>query len=342
MWMKHLGMAMVALVSPTLLAQTPPGDTLDIYWIDVEGGAATLIVTPARESVLMDAGWSRSDARDAGRIEAAMGDAGIERIDYFLTSHFHRDHVGGLTALAERVDIGRYVDHGDSVERERGPAGRALWEAYLAVADGNRRSIEPGDKLPLRRIEFTFVAAHRRGLERPLEALGPNPFCDQTSPGEADMSENGHSLGYLLSLGAFQFLNLGDLTVDRQHALACPENTLGVVDVFQVPHHGNGVSPALTWAVAPRTAVSNNGPHKGGSAAGYDVVARTPGIEDIWQSHRALDTDDAHNSDSELIANHTDEDGCAGHWIKATIHPDGRSYTVRNDRNGESRTYLSR
>ena len=69
MWMKHLGMAMVALVSPTLLAQTPPGDTLDIYWIDVEGGAATLIVTPARESVLMDAGWSRPDARtpDASR-----------------------------------------------------------------------------------------------------------------------------------------------------------------------------------------------------------------------------------------------------------------------------------
>ena len=46
--------------------------TLDIYWIDVEGGAATLIVTPEREAVLMDAGWDREDARDANRIQAAM------------------------------------------------------------------------------------------------------------------------------------------------------------------------------------------------------------------------------------------------------------------------------
>ena len=161
-----------------------------------------------------------------------MGDAGIERIDYFLTSHFHRDHVGGLTALAERVDIGRYVDHGDSVERERGPAGRALWEAYLAVADGNRR-------VSSRETSCRCVGSSSRSSPHTAGAsngrsrlLGPNPFCDQTSPGEADMSENGHSLGYLLSLGAFQFLNLGDLTVDRQHALACPENTLGVVDVL--------------------------------------------------------------------------------------------------------------
>jgi len=77
--------------------------TLDIYWIDVEGGAATLIVTPARESVLMDAGWDRDDERDAKRIEAAMTDAGITEIDYFIASHFHGDHVGGVPASADRA-----------------------------------------------------------------------------------------------------------------------------------------------------------------------------------------------------------------------------------------------
>ena len=81
--------------------------TLDIYWIDVEGGAATLVVTPERDAVLMDTGGPRADARDAGRIQAAMRDAGITEIDYLLISHFHRDHVGGLAALAERVPIGR-------------------------------------------------------------------------------------------------------------------------------------------------------------------------------------------------------------------------------------------
>ena len=146
----------------------------------------------------------------------------------------------------------------------------------------------------------------------------------------------------MLSLGGFQFLNLGDLTVNVQHELACSENKLGVVDLYQVPHHGNGVAPQLTWALSPRVAVSNNGPHKGGSADGFEVVSQTPGIEDIWQAHRALDTDDDHNAAEHLTANITDEDDCLGHWIKAMVQPDGRSYVVVNGRNGHSRTYLSR
>ncbi len=150
--------ALLVVLPLTGLAQEP--NNLDIYWIDVEGGAATLVVTPARESVLMDTGWPRADARDALRIQAAMDDAGIDRIDYLLISHFHTDHVGGLPALAERIPIGRIVDHGDSVEL--GSArGEALWDEYIGLAADRRRSIVPGDKLPLERLELTFVAAHR-------------------------------------------------------------------------------------------------------------------------------------------------------------------------------------
>ena len=102
-----LAAAMLVVLPLTGLAQTPA--SLDIYWIDVEGGAATLVVTPARESVLMDTGWPRADARDALRIQAAMDDAGINGIDYLLFSHFHRDHVGGLAALAEDDCEGHWI-----------------------------------------------------------------------------------------------------------------------------------------------------------------------------------------------------------------------------------------
>ena len=149
-------------------------------------------------------------------------------------------------------------------------------------------------------------------------------------------------MGYLVSLGAFQFLNLGDVTLNVQYALACPENKLGEVDLYQVPHHGNGVAPQLTWALAPAVAVINNGPRKGGSAEGFQVVAESPRLEDIWQSHRALDTDPAYRAPDELTANLSAEEDCRGHWIKATVNPDGRSYTLSNGRNGVSRTYLSR
>ena len=318
-------------------AQQP---TLDIYWIDVEGGAATLIVTPARQSILMDAGWDREDQRDAERIEAAMNDAGITGIDYFIASHFHGDHVGGVPALAARVPIGQYVDHGDSVEQAR-ERSRVAWDAYLSAAGGKRRSIVPGDELSLAGLEFTFVTANR---EIPSQALGhqaQNPNCAGASAGEDLSGENSHSVGYMLTLGDFEFLNLGDLTVNVQHKLACPQNLLGVVDLFQVPHHGNGVAAQLTRALAPTVAVSNNGPHKGGSAEGYAAVSSIPGITGIWALHRALDTDDAHNTTARMTANLTEEND-SGHWIKATVSADGGSYTIENERNQYSETYTTK
>ena len=340
--MPHPSLVVVTLlVAPvSLYAETP--STLDIYWIDVEGGAATLIVTPQRESVLMDTGWPRSDMRDAMRIEAAMSDAGISDIDYLLISHFHRDHVGGLAALADRVNTRQIIDHGDSVEQGRN-AGQVLWRDYLAVAGDRRRSVAPGEKLSLKGIDFLFVASHRRLVE-PIEPQPPNRRCEGTTSPPADEGENGHSLGYLLSLGDFQFLNLGDLTPDREHALACPASRLGVVDLYQVPHHGGygAIRPELLGALQPTVAVVNNGPRKGGTPESLEVVQTTPGARDVWQSHRVLADNAAFNTDEPLIANLSEEDDCAGHWIKATVESDGSSWTMTNGRTGDSRTYQSK
>ena len=339
--------AVALLIFGGAVVHSQPTDTLDIYWIDVEGGAATLIVTPQRQSILMDAGWRRPDDRDALRIEAAMRDANIDRIDYFIASHFHTDHTGGLPALARRVDVEHFFDHGDSVDQDQANS-REAFEAYLSVAEGGRRTITPGDRLPLNDVAFAFVTAHGVIRERPPSPRVPNVFCEDVDPATVadDMSENSRSVGYLLSLGAFQFVNLGDLTVNVQHKLACPENLLGEVDIFQIPHHGNGVAPQLTWSLQPRVAVLSNGPHKGGSARGYQVVAQTPNIEDVWQLHRPLDaaSNDAGNSYSEdaLTANLTDSEDCEGYWVKAEVHPEGRSYTVSNGRTGSSRSYFSK
>ena len=337
-----LTLVAVALLTGAVGVRTQAPATLDIYWIDVEGGAATLVVTPERDVVLMDTGWPRADARDARRIQAAMVDAGITEIDYLLISHFHPDHVGGLAALAERVPIGQIVDHGDSVERDR-DQGRAIWEDYLVLAEGRRRTVTPGDKLPLRRIELSLVASHGAFIET-LEPRPPNRLCATAGADPVDQGENGRSLGYLLSLGAFQFLNLGDLTPNHEYDLACPENRLGIVDLYQVPHHGGGgaARPELTWALQPTVAVINNGPRKGGSLESYAVVRDAPGIEDIWQVHRALAAEATGNTNTRLIANLTEEDDCLGYWIKATVQPDGRSWTMTNGRTGYSRNYLSK
>ena len=231
------------------VARSQPTDTLDIYWIDVEGGAATLIVTPGQQSILMDAGWTHPGDRDALRIKAAMRDAHIDRIDYFIASHFHTDHTGGLPALAERVEIAQFIDHGDSVEPDQNNS-REAFRAYLSVAEGRRRTVTPGDRLRLDGLEFTIVTAHGAVPDgRASAGRRPNVLCEGADPGEEDAGENSRSVGFLLSLGAFQFLNLRDLTVHVQHRLACPEQLLGQVDIYQVPHHGDGVAPQLTWTL---------------------------------------------------------------------------------------------
>jgi beta-lactamase superfamily II metal-dependent hydrolase len=319
-------------------------DTLDIYWIDADGGAATLIVTPAGESVLMDAGFSRPDNAHAKRVVEAMTDAGLESLDYFIASHFHGDHVGGAEALAGMVQIGEFIDHGESVEQDT-ERGRPAWEGYqaaLSMATRRRSSaVRPGDIVPLRDVDLTFVTSNREVPLRPMSSQGANALCHGADPGPEDDGENSRSVGYIVTLGDFEFLNLGDLTPRGQHALACPENLVGVVDLMQIPHHGSGIAPQLVSALAPTAAVSSTGANKGGSPEGYTAMADVPGIEGIWQLHRALGADDSHNTSEAMTAN-LDDVNDEGYWIKAEVQPDGSSYTIINARNQHREMYKTK
>jgi glyoxylase-like metal-dependent hydrolase (beta-lactamase superfamily II) len=113
----------------------PPAETqkpLQIYFVDVEGGQATLFVTPEGQSLLIDTGWPGNDGRDADRIAATAKLAGISRIDYVLITHFHSDHVGGVPQLVARIPVGAFIDHGDNRETTNGPAVQG-WQAYQKV-----------------------------------------------------------------------------------------------------------------------------------------------------------------------------------------------------------------
>ena len=316
---------------------TPAAGTLDIYWIDVEGGASTLIVTPQGQSVLMDTGFATADDRDASRIaHVVTKEAGLQRLDYVLISHFHADHVGGLAALAKRVEIGAFIDHGESVEEGAHPLARD----YAALAGARRRSVKAGERLPLDGVELIIVAAHSQFLAAPLMNTGANPLCASFKAQAEDRGENGKSLGYLLRAGAFEFVNLGDLSWNFQQQLACPVNLLGTVDLFQATHHAvrDDVLPQQLWAMAPTVTVMNNGPTKGAGAVAVETILRSPGLEDLWSLHRAINNDAAHNAQERLTANLGGSDGCPAAWIRARLDPAG-TYTLTNSRNGFSKTY---
>jgi competence protein ComEC len=316
--------------------------SLDIYFIDVEGGQATLIVTPERQSVLVDAGYPDRNGRDPDRIMAAARDAHLTRIDYLLITHFHEDHDGGAAELARRIPIGTYVDYGSPVQTE--PEVVAAFAAYSeARKNGQHLEPKPGDRLPLRGIDVEVVSAGGLTLSHALAGGGqPNAACAAFERRADNLTENPRSIGVRVRFGEFRFLDLGDLVWNKLGGLVCPDNLIGEADVYLVAHHGNGDSnvPAFLAAVQPRVAVVNNGMWKGGVAAALETLHHWPGLEAVWQLHLS-GSDGAENSDESLVANLADGARDAAHWIKLSARKDG-GFVVTNGRTGFHKDYSRR
>jgi beta-lactamase superfamily II metal-dependent hydrolase len=332
-----LSLVRVGLPQPAS-AQARPADRLLIYAIDVEGGQATLLVAPSGASLLVDAGWPTPDGRDATRIQQAMHDAGITRIDHLLVTHFHHDHVGGVPQLVSRVPVGEFLDHG--VNREDSDITRTDYAAYLKAIEGKpRRIVHPGDTIPIRGLSAIFLTADGEHIAAvPGVRPTPNPYCASEPKWELDETENPRSAGVLVTFGSFRFLDLGDLTKAKEIPLVCPDNLIGAVALYLVDHHGMNLSNARAFvdAIHPRAAIMDNGAHKAGSPEAWQTVHDSPGLEDLWQLHTAEGSDAAHNSPAALIANIP---GSAdGAYIKVVASPDG-SFSITNSRTGQTKNY---
>jgi competence protein ComEC len=317
---------------------------LQVYFADVEGGQATLFVTPARESLLIDTGWPDNDNRDAKRIVALAKQAGISKIDYLLITHFHEDHVGGVPQLAAMIPIGTFIDHGPNRETAN-PDVTRYYEAYKQeLAKGGHQHIvaKPGDKLPIRGIEAIVASADGNVIDQPLPGAGAkNPACDKTPTVPPDTTENVRSVGTVFTFGRLKLLDLGDLTKDKERELMCPVNKLGHMDIYIVSHHGweQSGSPALVWGIHPQVAIMDNGAKKGGSPSSWDVIHQSPGLVGLWQLHYSEEGGAEHNVAAPFIANVQGPD--AGNYIKLTAWPDGK-YEVFNSRTGATKRYHAR
>ncbi len=310
-----------------------------MVFVDTEGGQATLLVTPSGESVLIDAGFPGNGGRDANRIAAAAKRLGLSKIDYVLVTHYHLDHVGGVPEFAAIFPVGTVIDHGDNTET--GPAAQKLEEAYRKViASGVKRmSVKPGDVLPLKDVRIEVVTARGERISKPVKGGGKkNPLCGEEMKKKDDPSENARSIGILLSFGNFRFVDLGDLTWNKELEIACPDHMIGPVDLYLTTHHGLDQSgpKAIVHGLKPRVAIMNNGANKGGSPAAWSIVSSSPGLQDLWQLHYSLAGGETHNAPADRIAN--PEAKCEGHPIEVSAEKSG-AFTVTNARNGHLKKY---
>ena len=310
------------------------GRSLEIYFIDVEGGASTLLVTPAGESVLIDAGYGQREGRDPARVMAAIRESNVDHLDYFVTTHLHNDHVGGLPELAEKVRIGTFVDYGEPLGTDR-MATNAV-RAYKPVRDAHdARQVAPGDRLPLTGMQVDVVSAGGDLIERTLAGGGdPVAACARAEDQPEDGTENYRSVGLMFELGAFRFLALGDLSGNTLTRIVCPTNRLGPVSAYLIAHHGDYDSnvAAVYEALRPRVAVLNNGPAKGGSPDAFRTLQALPDLE-LWQLHASRVVPNAADDFVANFDNTTD-----GNWIRLSAQDDG-SFTVTNGRNGFTKAY---
>jgi competence protein ComEC len=337
--MRRISLLLCALLM-TAAAFAGPKKSLDIYSIDVEGGQATLIVSPSGQSMLVDTGFPGFAGRDADRIAAVVKTLGLKQIDYVLITHYHRDHVGGVPQLADRVKVGTFIDHGPA-KLDDPDVASADYNSYMSVLPkAQHLVVKPGDKIPLKGVDIKVLAAAGDHISDPLPGAGqPNPFCASEPTAVPDLGENARSVGMLFTYGKFRFIDLGDLTKKKEIELACPNNLIGTVDLYLVTHHGLDLSnaKALVHTLHPKVAIMNNGAHKGGKPEAWQIVHDSPGLEDLWQLHYAVDAGKDHNVPDQFIAN-LDEKNDAGNYIKVTARPDG-SFTIFNSRNNFEKTY---
>lgn len=319
---------------------------LDIYFIDVEGGAATLFVTPAGETMLVDSGYPDNNGRDRDRILKVLKDvAGKTQIDHAAVSHWHLDHFGNHAALAASVPVKTFWDRGIPEKLAEDGMFENRIGPYRAASQNQSKKLVPGDALTLKSGETPLKVKVVTASGEVIPNTGaPNPFASKNVPQPDDPSDNAKSLSFLLSFGKFTFLCCGDLTWNVEAKLVTPNNPLGQVEMFMVTHHGLNVSnnPVLVHAIQPHVTVMCNGPKKGGNAETIKTLRELKSLEAAFQLHRNVDLSPENQTPADYIANAEPTSECKGRSIKASIAPGGASYTVQILPDGKVWTFQTR
>ncbi|MSV35137.1 MAG: MBL fold metallo-hydrolase [Bryobacterales bacterium] len=324
--------ARLLVLGATLAVAARAAKTLDIYFIDVEGGQSTLVVSPSGQTLLIDTGYAGNSGRDANRIAVAAKAAGVKKIDTLFLTHHHDDHAGGVPNLLARLPVTLFLDKGPNVELDNQYA-----EPYeKAFATGQHKVIAAGDKIAVKGLDVMVLTAAGKYVNVPGDA---NPHCAGIAPVTGEKGENPQSAGVAIQFGKFRFVDPGDIIWNEEFGLHCPGNKAGKPDVYLTAHHGTHLSPKSVHGLTPRVIIMNNGARKGGLPEEWKLLRASPDLADLWQLHFSLAGGKEANSPDPFIANVEANDD--GHYLKLSAAEDG-SFVVFNSRTKYTKRYAAK
>jgi competence protein ComEC len=306
----------LALVLLSGVTHGTVAQTLRIYHIDVDQASATMVVSPAGHTLLVDSGKNGHGAR----IRSALQRAGVDRIDYFVDTHYHEDHYGGIDEVVDAgVPVGAAYDRGDKAFLPASKLADPTYQGYDRTVGQHAEQLSRGETIPLDPL-MTVTCTNAGGV-----VLG------ESDPPQHAGEENDMSIGLLITFGGFRYWIGGD-TEDPTEAKIAARDLVRDVDVYVADHHGadNGSSADFLADLRPSVVIISNGSNKAFRHPRASTLARLRSLTPpptIFQLNQYLGTgDDGGNVAAEFIADPqtVDDDGT----ILVTVDQSSASFTV--------------
>ncbi|MBU0666372.1 MAG: MBL fold metallo-hydrolase [Nanoarchaeota archaeon] len=250
---------------PSISAIIENEKSLIVHYINVGNADAHFVETPNKKTILIDGGRDRNGKK----IVSYIKNLGYEKIDWVIATHPHKDHIGGLDYIMQRLDVERVFDNGVNYNSKQ-------YREYILCANKNNREVIKRDT--------TII------LDDEVETRFIVPYDNKEG---YNKKTNDNSIVLRIQYKDASFLFLSDLEKEGEKDLLEDgkiDEKLDI-DVLKIGHHGGkgSTKKELLKATSPKIAIIPTRKWKKNSSPNKEVLDRLENIGDISYYRTDLD-----------------------------------------------------